>query len=111
MPNITSQVLPSPAIMLKGMEESSFGVWICCGEGRAYFPDKEVLEQARSRTRPVAVCASFSGEIPKKIVLSCAHTQFTKELTAQVGISEFSNRKTWNESARVCGIRNSEIPT
>lgn len=33
----------SPAIMLKGMEGSTLGVWAAHGEGRAYFPDGDVL--------------------------------------------------------------------
>ena len=32
---------------------------------------------------------------------------FTGELTAQVGISEYSNCKTWYENERVCGMMNS----
>lgn len=30
---------PSPALMLKGMEGSSLGVWVAHGEGRVHFPD------------------------------------------------------------------------
>ena len=41
----TVKILPSPSIMLKGMEGSQFGVWIAHGEGRAYFPDRSILEQ------------------------------------------------------------------
>ena len=33
------------AIMLDGMEGSSLGVWIACGEGRALFPEPAVLEK------------------------------------------------------------------
>ncbi|MCX7988720.1 MAG: phosphoribosylformylglycinamidine synthase [Thermodesulfovibrio sp.] len=41
---VTVKILPSPAIMLKGMEGSQFGVWIAHGEGRAYFPDTEIMK-------------------------------------------------------------------
>ena len=41
----TVTVLPSPAIMLKGMEGSSLGVWIACGEGRVMFPEKSVMDK------------------------------------------------------------------
>ncbi len=39
------KILPGPSIMLKGMEGSVLGIWIAHGEGRAYFPDKAVLEK------------------------------------------------------------------
>lgn len=40
----TVKILPSPSIMLKGMEDSQIGVWIAHAEGRAYFPDREILK-------------------------------------------------------------------
>lgn len=39
------KILPSPSIMLKGMEGSSLGIWVAHGEGRAYFPKKAILEK------------------------------------------------------------------
>ncbi|MBI5055859.1 MAG: phosphoribosylformylglycinamidine synthase [Nitrospirae bacterium] len=41
----TVKILPSPAIMLKGMEGSSLGIWVAHGEGRAYFPDEAILKR------------------------------------------------------------------
>ncbi|MEW6067563.1 MAG: phosphoribosylformylglycinamidine synthase [Nitrospirota bacterium] len=41
----TVHILPSPAIMLKGMEGSTLGVWIAHGEGRLYFPDNKIQEE------------------------------------------------------------------
>ncbi|RJQ44742.1 MAG: phosphoribosylformylglycinamidine synthase [Nitrospiraceae bacterium] len=41
----TVKILPSPAIMLKGMEGSVLGVWVAHGEGRAYFPDESILRK------------------------------------------------------------------
>jgi len=38
------KILPSPSILLKGMEESVLGIWCAHGEGRAYFPDKTLLD-------------------------------------------------------------------
>jgi len=35
------KIEPSPAIMLKGMEGSSMGVWVAHGEGRVHFPTKD----------------------------------------------------------------------
>ncbi|KAL9680080.1 hypothetical protein QQ045_017955 [Rhodiola kirilowii] len=47
----------SPAIMLKGMEGSTLGVWAAHGEGRAYFPDKGVLNQVLdSNLAPIRYC-------------------------------------------------------
>jgi len=38
-------ILPSPAIMLKGMEDSTLGIWAAHGEGQTYFPQQEILTQ------------------------------------------------------------------
>ena len=38
----TVKILPSPAIMLRGMEGSILGVWVAHGEGRMYFPNQTV---------------------------------------------------------------------
>jgi phosphoribosylformylglycinamidine synthase len=40
----TVKILPSPAVLLKGMEGSTLGVWVAHGEGRAYFPNAKHLE-------------------------------------------------------------------
>jgi phosphoribosylformylglycinamidine synthase len=39
----TVRILPSPSIMLEGMEESVLGIWVAHGEGRAFFPDSSLL--------------------------------------------------------------------
>ena len=39
------KILPSPSIMLKGMEDSVLGIWVAHGEGRAYFPDRTILQK------------------------------------------------------------------
>jgi|Deesub1362A_J573_1020465.scaffolds.fasta_scaffold00045_109 phosphoribosylformylglycinamidine synthase len=41
----TVKILESPSIMLKGMEGSVLGVWVAHGEGRAFFPDKEIYKK------------------------------------------------------------------
>jgi phosphoribosylformylglycinamidine synthase len=41
----TVSILPSPSIMLKGMEGSILGVWVAHGEGRVYFPDNNIKEE------------------------------------------------------------------
>jgi phosphoribosylformylglycinamidine synthase len=40
---VAVKILSSPAIMLRGMEGSTLGVWVQHGEGRAFFPDTSVL--------------------------------------------------------------------
>ncbi|KAI3470773.1 hypothetical protein Pfo_027436 [Paulownia fortunei] len=47
----------SPALMFKGMEGSTMGVWAAHGEGRAYFPDDDVFGSIlRSNLAPVRYC-------------------------------------------------------
>ncbi|KAJ0977184.1 hypothetical protein J5N97_012658 [Dioscorea zingiberensis] len=47
----------SPAIMFKGMQGSSLGVWAAHGEGRAYFPDDKVLDRVlESNLAPLRYC-------------------------------------------------------
>nr|ACF79363.1 unknown [Zea mays] len=47
----------SPAIMFKGMEGSTLGVWSAHGEGRAFFPDENVLATVvKSNLAPVRYC-------------------------------------------------------
>jgi phosphoribosylformylglycinamidine synthase len=41
----TLTIQPSPAVMLRGMEGSTLGIWVAHGEGRAFFPDLAVLKQ------------------------------------------------------------------
>jgi len=42
----TVKILKSTAIMLKGMEGSTLGIWVAHGEGRAHFPKKDILDKA-----------------------------------------------------------------
>ncbi|CAB9502936.1 Probable phosphoribosylformylglycinamidine synthase, chloroplastic/mitochondrial [Seminavis robusta] len=45
---LSVQVQKSPAVMFKGMEGSSLGVWIAHGEGRFHFPDTSVRDHVLS---------------------------------------------------------------
>jgi phosphoribosylformylglycinamidine synthase len=50
----TLRIESSPSIMLQGMEGSTLGVWVAHGEGRAYFPEKKILDQVlRENLAPV----------------------------------------------------------
>ena len=44
----TVQIQDSKAMMLEGMGGSILGVWVAHGEGRAYFPDADVLQSAET---------------------------------------------------------------
>ncbi len=46
---VTVSILSSPSIMLKGMEGSRLGVWIAHGEGRVFFPKKEIMDEVIKR--------------------------------------------------------------
>lgn len=43
----TVKVLPSKAIMLSGMENLTFGIHVCHGEGRLSFPDPDIEKKIR----------------------------------------------------------------
>jgi len=43
------QIQESPAVMFKGMEGSSLGIWVAHGEGRFHFPDTDVYEDIKSK--------------------------------------------------------------
>jgi len=46
---VAVRVLPSPALMLKDMENSTLGVWVAHGEGKAHFPGgEEILAKVES---------------------------------------------------------------
>jgi phosphoribosylformylglycinamidine synthase len=45
----TVKIAESPAVMLRGMEGSSFGVWVAHGEGRLFSPDAALLKEAREK--------------------------------------------------------------
>jgi phosphoribosylformylglycinamidine synthase len=43
------KIQSSPAVMFKGMEGSSLGVWVAHGEGRFHFPDPSVQEMVKEK--------------------------------------------------------------
>ncbi|OEL30769.1 putative phosphoribosylformylglycinamidine synthase, chloroplastic/mitochondrial [Dichanthelium oligosanthes] len=47
----------SPSIMFKGMEGSTLGIWSAHGEGRAFFPDENILSGVvKSNLAPLRYC-------------------------------------------------------
>ncbi|KAI0496230.1 hypothetical protein KFK09_022541 [Dendrobium nobile] len=52
----------SPAIMLKGMEGSTLGVWAAHGEGRAYFPDESIRDRIlQDNLAPLRYCDDYGS--------------------------------------------------
>ncbi len=49
----TVGILESPSIMLKGMENSVLGIWSAHGEGMAYFPDRQIFNEAEFGLAPI----------------------------------------------------------
>jgi phosphoribosylformylglycinamidine synthase len=50
----TVGILPSPSVMLKGMEGSILGVWVAHGEGRFHVSDEDMIEKIlRDNLAPV----------------------------------------------------------
>jgi phosphoribosylformylglycinamidine synthase len=46
---VTVKIVESPAIMFRGMENSTAGIWVAHGEGRLYCPDPEILREAKTK--------------------------------------------------------------
>lgn len=63
---VTVKILPSPSIMLKDMEGSTVGVWIAHGEGRAYFPDREILNRVIEKNLAPIRYVDDEGNITEK---------------------------------------------
>ena len=49
------QIQKSPAIMFKGMEGSSLGIWVAHGEGRFHFPDSSVYDHTK-KNNLISLC-------------------------------------------------------
>jgi len=62
------KILDSPAVMFKGMEGSSLGIWVAHGEGRFHFPEKArhdtVLEKDLAPLRYVNDTNAVTQEYP-----------------------------------------------
>ncbi|MEK7638751.1 MAG: phosphoribosylformylglycinamidine synthase [Patescibacteria group bacterium] len=43
------EVLPSPSMLLAGMEGSKLGVWVAHGEGRLVYPDQSVAKEVKEK--------------------------------------------------------------
>ena len=56
----------SPAVMFKGMEGSSLGVWVAHGEGRFYFPDPAVKEDVFAKHLAPVRYVNDSNEVTEE---------------------------------------------
>jgi phosphoribosylformylglycinamidine synthase len=63
---VSVRVLPSPSIMLSGMEESVLGIWVAHGEGRAHFPDRRIFNRCRSSELAPLRYVDDDGEVTKR---------------------------------------------
>jgi phosphoribosylformylglycinamidine synthase len=45
----TVKIVDSPSLMLRGMQGSTFGIWVAHGEGRLYCPERGLLEEIRAK--------------------------------------------------------------
>jgi phosphoribosylformylglycinamidine synthase len=60
------KIVDSPAIMFKGMEGSSLGVWVAHGEGRFHFPDKSVQESTLANNLAPVRYVNDSNEVTQE---------------------------------------------
>jgi phosphoribosylformylglycinamidine synthase len=58
---VSLKIMESPSIMLRGMENSVLGVWAAHGEGRAYFPDRNIKEKVLAKGLAPARYADDEG--------------------------------------------------
>lgn len=59
-------IQPSPAVLFKGMEGSSLGVWVAHGEGRAHFPDSAVRDMVMEKGLAPLRYVNDSNEITEE---------------------------------------------
>ncbi len=57
------EVLPSPSILLSGMEGSRLGVWVAHGEGKLVYPDQSVEQEVKEcKLTPLAYLDSYGSQ-------------------------------------------------
>jgi len=60
------RILESPAVMLRGMEGALLGVWLAHGEGRAFFPDWQVLDRVEAEGLAPVRFVDDAGEVTER---------------------------------------------
>jgi phosphoribosylformylglycinamidine synthase len=64
---VTVKILESPAIMFKGMTDSTLGIWVAHGEGRLFFPDPTLMDEVINRKLVSVVFVDDEGRRDGKI--------------------------------------------
>ncbi|MGB5528012.1 MAG: phosphoribosylformylglycinamidine synthase [Gemmatimonadota bacterium] len=62
----TVRILESPSLMLRGMEGATLGVWLAHGEGRAFFPDSEVLKRVEAQGLAPVRFVDDAGDVTER---------------------------------------------
>jgi phosphoribosylformylglycinamidine synthase len=70
---VTVRVLESPAVMLKGMAESTLGIWVAHGEGRLHFPDPTLMDEVITKKLVPVVFVDDEGVVDGIISESYPH--------------------------------------
>jgi phosphoribosylformylglycinamidine synthase len=63
----TVKILESPAIMFKGMADSTLGIWVAHGEGRLYFPDPTLMGEVIDKKLVPVVFVDDEGRVDRKV--------------------------------------------
>jgi phosphoribosylformylglycinamidine synthase len=64
---VTVKILQSPAIMFKGMINSTLGIWVAHGEGRLHFPDDTLVDEVINKKLVSVVFVDDEGRVDGKI--------------------------------------------
>jgi phosphoribosylformylglycinamidine synthase len=64
---VTIKILESPAIMFKGMTDSTLGIWVAHGEGRLHFPDPALMDEVLRKKLVPVVFVDDEGRVDGKI--------------------------------------------
>jgi phosphoribosylformylglycinamidine synthase len=60
------RILESPSIMLRGMAGSTLGIWSAHGEGRAFFPEQEILTRVEDEGLAPIRFSDDTGQITER---------------------------------------------
>jgi phosphoribosylformylglycinamidine synthase len=64
---VTVKILESPAIMFKGMTDSTLGIWVAHGEGKLEFPDPTLMDELIIKKLVSVVFVDDEGQVDGKI--------------------------------------------
>jgi phosphoribosylformylglycinamidine synthase len=64
---VTVKILESPAMMFKGMTDSTLGIWVAHGEGKLHFPDPTLMDEVITKKLVPVVFVDDEGRVDGKI--------------------------------------------